>query len=411
MSFFYFRNAKKRKVFIKMTLNSDSIDSIYELLSKMMALPSVNPSCVPDDEQHSFMRGEHRMTEFLLKWAAANGFQTKTVEFKPGRASVLIRLPATENPDTAEELAYFSHIDTVWTPSMNNPFHAKRKGDCVYGLGSADDKGPLTAGLCAMLVLKELKQRKVNFTVVGTVDEESAMGGIKAIVPEAFKPDFAIIGEGSDMDIIAAHKGIARWNITCRGEAVHASLVPKGRNAIVAAAKLILHSENYLKRLLGEEKHPLLGNKTFNIGLINGGTQPNSVPASCEFTLERRLLPGETAEEAREALIEELRKSGIEFEISDTWSFNAAFEQEIESAYVQFLFNELKKVNPAAKIKGMTAATEAAHVSLHGVPAVVFGPGSLATAHSKDEFINMLEIKDAAKLLASIVEKFPSPLN
>ena len=393
-----------------MPLNSDSIDSIYALLSEMMALPSVNPACVPDDEQHSSIRGEHRISAFLIKWAEANGFQARSIEFKKDRNSVLIRLPATENPESAPELAYFSHIDTVWTPSMNNPFHAKRKGDCVYGLGSADDKGPLTAGLIALLLLKDKKQRNVNFTVAGTVDEESAMGGIKAVVPEAFKPDFAIIGEGSDMDIIAAHKGIARWNITCRGEAVHASLVPRGRNAIVAAAKLILHSENYLKELLGEEKHPLLGNKTFNIGLINGGTQPNSVPASCTFTLERRLLPGESSEEAKEALVNELRKSGSEFEISDTWSFNAPFEQEIESGYVQFLFEELKKVNPAARIKGMTAATEAAHVSLHGVPAVVFGPGSLATAHSKDEFINMLEIRDAAQLLASIVEKFPSHL-
>jgi acetylornithine deacetylase/succinyl-diaminopimelate desuccinylase-like protein len=53
----------------------------------------------------------------------------------------------------------------------------------------------------------------------------------------------------------------------------------------------------------------------------------------------------------------------------------------------------------------MTAATDAREFVAAGIPAVVWGPGSLSQAHTVDEHVDLAEARDARDVLASVVER------
>jgi acetylornithine deacetylase/succinyl-diaminopimelate desuccinylase-like protein len=53
---------------------------------------------------------------------------------------------------------------------------------------------------------------------------------------------------------------------------------------------------------------------------------------------------------------------------------------------------------PAA-VRGMTAWVDAAFLNAAGIPAVCFGPGSTAQAHTADEWIETAEIGRCADVL------------
>lgn len=373
-----------------------------ELLDSLVSIPSVNPACLAHTGLQGMegFAGESRIAAWLMDWGRRNGVAAREVEAFPGRPCVIFETPAEHAG--APEIACFAHADTVWTPGIKEPFKLKESEGRLYGLGAADDKASIVSGLMALLMLKDRPARKARFTFACTCDEESGFGGIKHLVPALLKPDAAIVCEGTDLDIVSAHKGVVRWDVEAIGHAVHASLIPQGRNAIYSAARLMLSMEVHLGRLLERDSHPLLGKPTLNVGVVKGGTQANSVPDKCSFTIERRLLPGESVESAEKSVRAELERCEEPFTLGQPYSFVPAFEMPQKHPWTSSVLDCVRKVNPACRLKGLQCATEAAHTALHGIPTLVFGPGSLSVAHSVDEHVNPEEIVKAAEALASL---------
>ena len=129
-----------------------------------------------------------------------------------------------KGPKSGAPLLLCSHLDTVppgekfkWTKTGRNPWRATQIGSKVYGLGAADDKGPLVAMLDAIRrVSSKSLRRPVLF--LGTFGEESGMGGAKSFVREwkLAKPCLAIVGEPTDLKVTYRHKGIGVVVITLR---------------------------------------------------------------------------------------------------------------------------------------------------------------------------------------------------
>jgi len=385
-------------------MSSERLELAKETLKALVAIPSVNPACLKSaGREDDGITGESRISKWLMDWAAGHGLSCRDFEAAPGRPCAIIELPAdAPAPDGAKTIACFAHADTVWTPAIDKPFELKEKDGELWGLGAADDKASIAAGLLALLSLKSKSGRKSNFVLACTADEESGFLGIRRLVPEVLKPDAAVVCEGTSLNVVAAHKGLIRWDLTTRGEAAHASLLPKGKNAIYAAARLALTMESHCAELMKGPRHQSLGTATLNVGVIKGGTQANSVPDLCSFTLERRLLPGEDLQAAESSIRKALEAAGEPFALSDPYSGVEAFEIPREHPWVSIVLEEAKKLKPNAKIESMTCATEAAQTGLCGIPTVVFGPGSLSTAHSKDERVAPEEILNAADALAAL---------
>jgi glutamate carboxypeptidase len=179
-------------------------------------------------------------------------------------------------------LLLIGHMDTVFETGTAAVRPFRRAGDRAFGPGVSDMKAGLLAGLHALGALGEISQRP-SVTFVANPDEEIgspfSTPHIRALTAEH---DAALVLEcaRANGDIVSARKGIADYEVTLTGRAAHAGVEPeKGRSAILAAAKQIvaLHALN--------GRWPSV---TLNAGVVQGGTRPNVVAASCGYELDLR---------------------------------------------------------------------------------------------------------------------------
>jgi acetylornithine deacetylase len=152
----------------------------------------------------------------------------------------------------------------------------------------------------------------------------------------------------------------------------------------------------------------LLGPATLNIARIEGGRQPNLVPDACRILFERRLLPGETAADARrevEALFPgaAARFPGFEARIEDTLLEAAAFQTDPQSPLARAAGRAAASVGAAPEPIGVAYCTDASILRQAGVPLVVAGPGSIAQAHTVDEWIELDELERGARFYAHLM--------
>lgn len=378
-----------------------------ELLRELVAIPSVNPHCI---KEHPELAGEKRIVDFIEHLAAGHGIRTVRIESEPERPTLLLELPAKNNAPEAPLLACFAHTDTVWVPEPPSPFRITETENGFYrGLGITDDKASLAAALLSLFKLQELGGAPCRFAVACTCDEETGFAGIDSILPDRIRPDAAIIIEGTLLDVVTSHKGTVRWKIISRGISVHSSLVPQGENAIYKSAKLLLAVEQFSRTLIGKKSHKRLSHPTVNVGMIQGGTQPNSVPDRCEFIIDRRLLPGESVEQAELELRTALAGYG-DYELSEPTFFTAPFEIDETHPFATLMLRQAQKVKPSATFRGLSCSTEAGTTASLGIPSVVFGPGDVGTAHSIHECIQPREIDRAVEIITATALSFPSSI-
>lgn len=376
-----------------------------ELLRKLVAIASVNPHCLA---RHPVLTGEKRIVDFLERLAQDRGIRAIRVESEPERPTLLLELPAKNHTPDAPLLACFAHTDTVWVPELPSPFELREAQDgTLHALGVTDDKGSIAAALLALFALQERGGAPCRFMTVFTCDEEAGFAGIDSVLPECIRPDAAIVMEGTRLDVVTAHKGTVRWRITSRGVSVHSSLVPQGENAIYKSAALVLALERFSRELIARACHRRLSHPTLNVGTIRGGTQPNSVPDRCEIVIDRRLLPGETVEQAERELRNALSGCG-DYELSEPTFFTAPFELDETHPFAVLMLEKAQIGNPAACFRGLSCSTEAGSTAACGIPTVVFGPGDVATAHSVDEALPPGEIDRAAQIITEAALSFPA---
>ena len=371
------------------------------LLTELVAIPSVNPRCNPDPA----ICGEHRLAKFLAQWAEQNGIVVRRFETEDGYPNLLFMI-GSDAPE-AKTLLFGAHMDTVWPAGMEEPFRLKDRGDGTFaGLGSVDDKGCLCT---AMLALLELKKRPLPCRVqlLATCDEEAGFAGIDRMVPSEVRPDAAVIMEGTSLDVVTASKGTVRYRVTVRGKAAHSSQLWLGDNAVYKILPLIEATERKSQELMQSgRKHPLLGTATLNLGVITGGSQVNSVPDSCTFLLDRRVLPGDTVEQVLQELHDLYDPLDIPYEISEPFFVTMPFEEPEGSPLPGFVLNRIRRKVPGSKIRGVMFSAETSRTAAFGIPSVLFGPGSIDSAHSPNEHIDPAEIVTAAECLIDLAEHF-----
>src|SRR5260370_40575446 len=162
----------------------------------------------------------------------------------------------------------------------------------LYGRGTCDTKAGVAEMMHALLSLKRDRTTPpCEIWVVAAADEEYAYRGAAKLC-EGLTATGAVVAEPTQLRLAIAHKGVLRWKICCQGKAAHSSKPHLGVNAITNMARLIGAIEED-SQTLSRRGHPLLGNATCNIGVIQGGRQVNFVPDFCSIGIDRRLLPGE----------------------------------------------------------------------------------------------------------------------
>jgi|GEM_PF-99806 len=305
------------------------------------------------------------------------------------------------------------HYDTVKAVSSwkRNPFGPTIENGTLYELGSNDMKAALAAMVYALRAVHELGLvPSCNIELSFTCDEEiGGKDGARYLVQNmAKKPDFAIVLDGRDTVLNNAHKGVLKQEITIRGKSSHASRPYKGKNAFLAACKLALELDRLKKELNGiktacdvDEKREAC--PTIMVGgVADGGSGFNTVPDKFRFTVDRRLIPDEKAEDAEKRIME----------IVDGFKRKTRCEVEVKSEIIQPSFVPKDAAICRALQAGVKEATgkELSFALLPGfmdmryfvndakIPCVAYGVSGEHT-HGADENVKISSILTVTKAL------------
>jgi acetylornithine deacetylase/succinyl-diaminopimelate desuccinylase-like protein len=411
-------------------------------LCDLIAIPSVNPMGRAVSGSEYF---EARLTNYLERLAGKFGFLAARQTVAPERDNYLIRIDGEPTVEQGGALLLLeAHQDTVPVDGMAiPPFDPQMRDGRVYGRGSCDNKGGLTSMLAALVRLaKEPIRSRPTVVLACTVNEEHGFTGAKAlcelwnnateerqgfrpphtnpllereganaIIPR--RPDAAIVAEPTNLQIVVAHKGMVRWRCHTLGRASHSSRPEHGENAIFRMAQVLAVLERYQRDVVGTlAQHSLCGQPTLSVGTINGGLSVNTVPDRCTIEIDRRLVPGEDPQAARQHV--------IDFVANQTRMANQVQHDppmmrspglsdknnDLVAARLQAAARTITGRDEAAI--GVSFGTDAAVIGAAGVPCVVFGPGSIEQAHTADEWVPLAEVEQASEALYRLIADWPA---
>lgn len=366
---------------------------IKRLLQDLVRIPSVNPHGDPGTAKKN--TGEARIAEYIAEVLRKLALDVELREVEPGRPNVIGKFTSR---GARRSVAFAPHTDTVSVAGMAiDPFAAEIRDGKLYGRGACDAKGPLAAMLAALanaVRRKEFREGDLDVYFCALMGEESGNHGAKALAESGFKVDFAVAGEPTDGRIVYTHKGALWCKVVTRGRSVHGSLPENGVNAIGKMAEVVQYLLGDYTRALAKTADPVLGAPTVNVGTIRGGTQNNIVPDYCEIEVDRRTVPGEIHEDILATLRQTFRHIPITTEIlSDC----PPLRTDLQNPFVEKLAHATG--NPKSALVGAPWFCDAGILAQYGVPAVAFGPGSIAQAHTANEYVEWKEVLHATQTL------------
>jgi len=178
-----------------------------------------------------------------------------------------------------------SHLDTVHPVGTLevNPFRVE--GDRAYGPGSYDMKGGAYLGFAAyQSLIAEGCQTPLPVRFLYVSDEEVGSRSSRAFIEAAAEnAKFVLVTEPARRDgkVVTGRRGSARYEIKVQGRPAHSGTQhSEGRSAIRELARHILAIE---------AKTDYTRDMNFNVGRIEGGTTPNTVPEFCTAQVDLRI--------------------------------------------------------------------------------------------------------------------------
>jgi acetylornithine deacetylase/succinyl-diaminopimelate desuccinylase family protein len=372
-------------------------DAVLECARRLVRAPSENP---PGNEAPA--------AEVAAFLCAEAGMEVERVEAEPGRTNVVATLDSGRPGPT---LLFNGHLDVVPIVDASlwehPPFDAVVEHGVLHGRGSCDMKGAIAAAIAAAHALRETEfSGKLVLHLVADEEVFGPLGTITLRDRGLIRADAAIVGEPTSLHVGIAQRGLFWTRITAQGVAAHGSIPDRGVSAIEAMAKVV----GALRAMAFDRTHPLLGHPTINVGSIRGGGKINIVPALCEIEVDERVLPGDDPEFLRAELEAEIGPQVEPARVSvEVINQADGYEITASQAIVQLAVDAHRAVRgDDAQCIGMMGATDAAIINATGVPAIVFGPGSLAHAHTTHEHVEISELVDAAKMYAWMAQRFLS---
>lgn len=324
---------------------------LFELTKKLIDIPSVTGD-------------EKAVGESLSAHLESLGYKVERQGLEKDRFNVF----ATTGE--APRIVFSTHMDTV-------PPHlaASENEESIFGRGACDAKGIIAAQITAA---EQLRAEGVNEVgLLFTVDEEAGSEGarIANANPLAGECEYLINGEPTDNKLARATKGSLRLTLKATGRSAHSAYPEQGDSAI---EKLI--------DVLQDIRHcpwpsdALLGETTCNIGVIDGGTRANIIPAKASAVLQLRLVSDANGVKS---ILEKVVAGRAEVEYLSVHNPVHLFTVNgFEQCVVRF-------------------TTDIPYLSRWGQPLLI-GPGSIFQAHTDGEYVSKRELRDAVTLYAGL---------
>jgi acetylornithine deacetylase len=345
------------------------------------------------------------LADILTDW----GFDVTVADSAAGRPNVVARI----GPPNTRAMMFAGHLDTVGVEGMTHPpYEATIDGDKLYGRGSADMKSGVAAMCCAALAAFDDcgSSAKRQIIIAAVTDEEYDSIGMRALLDSGVTAECAILTEPTRLAINPAHRGFVWMEIEFIGRAAHGSRHDLGIDAIRHAGLVLAELDELDSGKLQVSKHKLLGRGSLHASTISGGTGLSTYPDRCVLKVERRTIPGETAEGAMREIHDACeRVRARRPELSATVRLiGAQLPSDVspDAPVVKMLERGLKVAGLPVAVEGMSAWTDAALLNEAGIAAICFGPGDIGLAHAAEEYVPVSEIRQATEVLTNVAREW-----
>ena len=401
-------------------LLGEAFNYAVELLKELISIPTVSPAGDNYEKAANLLARELEKLGFSVDvvevdWEYQKR-ECKTASDKP-RYIVIGRLG-----DSGRVLHVNGHYDVVpggpgW--SVTEPFKPVVRDGRLYGRGAIDMKGGIAAAIAGIkLALDRGYRPKDKIIEMAFVPDEEIGGkcGTGYLVEKVLEkiPEYVIIPEPSGLDTPwHGHKGALWAEVRVYGKTAHASTPWKGINAFTAGARLALELEKAYSVLLSNRRTnykitpPDAVYSTFMIGGVAGVPEgkTNQVPGEFRFTIDRRLIPEETVENAKaelEGLVKWISASlGIQ-------SYSIIYKEEMPPVVSEpgELYEALRRAALKAGVEVKEPEICPGGLDLRyyvekGSKALSYGPKG-DTAHAPDEFIELDELEKLVHIFANL---------
>jgi succinyl-diaminopimelate desuccinylase len=405
-------------VALKDVLAHVDADELVALTRELVRIPSV---VRPGDPTAT----ESAVADYVHHWLVKEGFDVEAHEVEPGRPNVLAVLG---EKGSGKSLLLEGHTDVVtdgdpdlWT---HPPFAAELIDGRIYGRGAADMKSGLAAAMVTAAAFKRSGTRLGGRLVVGAlVDEEADMIGVRHLCGTALgrELDAAIICEPEENELCLEQRGVVWARVTVRGRMAHGAMPEAGVNPITGVGALLCEVPALQKRLRAlctksRYLRPPTVTPTIVRAPLAGVPQANVIPAAAEATLDIRLTPGPDEDVIAAEIEAACRRAASACEgVSIDWrpanGYRLATRVDKDEALVKAMVKGVRQATGrAARFGGVPGSTDGTILRMTlGIPIVTCGPGNRLIPHQVDEYVDVAELVDAARIYVASVLNYLGP--
>lgn len=354
----------------------------------------------------SYSGEEEEIRTYISKW-----FATKGIKIIAQDGNLIVHIQGLDNK---KAFIFNSHMDTVssgntlWKYGAWNPTETENK---IVGLGASDTKSGISA---SMLLAKKLHQNNkppvdVWFTYVTSeeTDGEGTRSFAKWFKKEnlnKYKDIAGIFTEPTSLkEIEYGHRGNLFIKAEARGDTGHGSQPELIKNHAVHEMFKFSNALARKFKLWGKE-FPSSVFKTPSVGVLTSiqagvADSPNKFPATCTATFDIRTTP-----EFHKVAFERIANLGKKMNVSITNAFlpsPAGFTDPQEK-----IVKVTQKVIPNSKLEVAQGSADLGFLTIHGVKAIILGPGEKNQMHQVDEYCYPEQIPQAVEIYHQIIEEW-----
>lgn len=403
-------------------------DELFALVKRLIAFPTESPPA----------RNTTAAQNWVAQYLRDLGFRIDQWEVAPGDPNVVGILPGSD-PERYTSLLVNAHIDVahVGDPKgwRHPPFEPIMENNRIYGRGASDMKGGLGAALFAIAMLRGLGiELKGDLLFESVIGEEMGEAGTRACVERGYRADFAVCADSSNLELQGQGGVITGWitiespqtfHDAMRARMIHAGGGIFGASAIEKMVKIINGLQDLERHWAVTKSYPGFpaGTTTINPAVIEGGRHPAFVADRCALWCTVHFYPDQTYDE----VIAEVETHIRQVAAADPWlrahppTFRWGGRSMLWDQGEIFPALAIDPAHPAMRLLaeihtavrgrppqiGMSpTVTDGGWLGWAGIPAVIYGPGSLQEAHAINESVSTDDLLFYSKVLARFIARW-----
>lgn len=312
----------------------------------------------------------------------------------------------------AKRLVLVAYAMNATPSTMPNPYSGEIvdgapygiNGDCVWGRGACEQKGSLAAMLSALKLIGVMQSELPGdlFFVTSTAGESGKHASLDYVLSNSgILADWGIIDGPPEIQL--GNKGRIDVEVTVRGRQAHSSRPWEGVNAVEGAVKVLQKLASLMPHP-NDKEHPELGKVSLTPTSIESFPKAtHTIPSECRVLLDRRLLPGDEADDAiaqLKATIGDLSPWTVELRPKE---YMYPCEVRRDAEVVVALKSAIRTMlGCEAKYSFSTAANDTGLLNVRGIQSVNYGSRDIRFQHTDHDLVSVQSVVDAAKVFAFV---------